>query len=100
MDKIVSSFNDSILYQNDGSGNYTPIYVRYPDTYTVTQVVIGFDIFDNSINMEVYTIIPGTLPSPCPTNIIRPSNYSDVPGPAINLYLAENVPLVYYNKNV
>jgi hypothetical protein len=98
--KKVSSFNDSILYQNNGSGNYTPIYVRYPDTYTVSQVVIGYDIYDNSINMDVYTIVPGTLPPPCPTTIIRPSNYSGVPGPAINLYLDENVPLVYYNKNV
>lgn len=98
--KAVSSFNDTILYRNDGSGNYTPIYVKYPDTYTVSQVVIGYDIYDNPINMEVYTIVPGTLPAPCPTTIFRPSNYSGVPGPAINLYLDENVPLIYYNKNV
>lgn len=98
--KVSSLGGITTLYQNDGSGNYTPIYVKYPDTYTVSQQLIGYDIYDNSINMDVYTIVPGTLPSPCPTNIIRPSIYSGVPGPAINLYLDENVPLVYYNKNV
>jgi hypothetical protein len=50
--------------------------------------------------MDVYTIIPGTLPAPCPNNIKIPSTSSGVSGHAVNLYLDENVPLVYYNKNV
>jgi hypothetical protein len=95
-----SKFNNTILYQNDGSGNYSEIIVKYPDTYSISQVVIGRDAYDNSINMDVYTIIPGKLPAPCPTLIYRPSYYSDVPGRNTNLYLDENVPLVYYNTNV
>jgi hypothetical protein len=98
--KEVASYNDTILYQNDGSGNYTTIIVKFPNKYAVSQQVIGFDIFENPIYMDVYTIIPGNLPAPCPTNIIRPSIYSGVPGPSVNLFLDENVPLVYYNKNV
>jgi hypothetical protein len=98
--KAVSSYNDTILYQNDGSGNYSPVLIKYPDTYTVSQQVIGYDIYDNSINIDVYTIVPGILPPPCPTNFTRPSSSSGVPGPAINLYLDNNVPLVYYNTNV
>jgi len=98
--KEVASYNDTILYQNDGSGNYTTILVKYPNKYTVSQQVIGYDIFENPIYMDVYNIVPGNLPTPCPTNIKRPSIYSGVPGPAINLYLDDKVPLVYYNKNV
>lgn len=98
--KEVASYNNTILYQNDGSGNYTTILVKYPNTYVVSQQVIGYDIYDNSINMDVYTIVPGKLADPCPTNFKTPSTSSGVPGPAINLYLDEKVPLVYYNKNV
>lgn len=98
--KAVTSFRDTILYQNDGSGNYTTVLVKYPDTYTVSQQVIGYDIYDNSINMDVYSIVPGTLPPPCPTKFNTPSTSSGVPGRTINLYLDEDVPLVYYNKNV
>jgi hypothetical protein len=98
--KAVTSFRDTILYQNDGSGNYSAVLVKYPDTYTVSQQVIGYDIYDNSINMDVYSIVPGTLPPSCPTKFNTPSTSSGVPGRTINLYLDEDVPLVYYNKNV
>jgi hypothetical protein len=94
-----NSFTDTILYQNDGSGNYFPFVVKYPDTYNTVQVVIGFDIFDNPRYMDVYTIVPGELPTPCPTNIPIPTSSSGVPGPIINLYLDDTVPLVYYNNN-
>jgi len=94
-----NSFNNTILYQNDNSGNYIPIIVKYPDTYTVSQELAFYDLNDNPIYRDVYTIIPGKLPSPCPTNFNTPSSSSNVPGPIINLYLDENVPLVYYNTN-
>jgi len=98
--KEVASYNNTILYQNDGSGNYTTILVKYPNKYTVSQQVIGFDIFENPIYMDVYNIVPGNLPDPCPTKFNVPSTSSGVPGPAINLYLDDKVPKVYYNKNV
>ena len=98
--KAVSSFRDTILYQDDGSGNYTTILVKYPNTFTVSQIVVGSDINDNPIYKDVYSIVPGKLPEPCPTNFNTPSTSSGVPGPAINLYLDDTVPLVYYNKNV
>jgi hypothetical protein len=94
-----NAFNDTILYQNDGSGNYIPFVVKYPNTYTITQQLIGYDVFENPRYMDVYTIVPGILPTPCPTNIPIPTSSSGVPGPIINLYLDDTVPLVYYNKN-
>lgn len=93
-------FNDTLLYQNDGSGNYYTIVVKYPDTYTTSQVFIGLDPFDNPKYMDVYNIIPGQRLTPCPDNFPTPTSSCDVPGRIINLYNDTNVPLVYYNKNV
>jgi len=94
----MSKYNDTILYQNDGSGNFYQIVVKYPDRYTVSQVVVGYDIYDNSINIDVYNIIPGKRAVPCPTKINVPTSSSNVPGPPMNLYNDTNVPLVYYNN--
>jgi hypothetical protein len=94
------AYNNTILYQNDGEGNYIPFVVKFPDTYTTTQIVVGYDVFGNPRYADAYTIVPGTLPAPCPTNIPVPTSSSDVPGPVMNLYLDDTVPLVYYNKNV
>lgn len=94
------AYNNTILYQNDGSGNFTPLVVKYPDTYTTIQVVVGYDVFGNPRYADAYAIVPGTLPAPCPTNIPVPTSSSNVPGPVMNLYLDDTVPLVYYNKNV
>jgi len=98
--KSDGKFNDTILYQNDGSGNFYTIVVKYPDTYSTAKVLIGFDPFDNPKYMDVYSIIPGQRLRPCPDNFPTPSSSSDVPGPVMNLYYDTNVPLVYYNKNV
>jgi hypothetical protein len=95
-----NSFNDTILYENDGSGNFVPIVVKYPDTYEETQVIVSYDVFNNPRYAIQYVIIKGTLPDPCPTNIPIPTSSSGVPGPIMNLHLDDTVPLVYYNKNV
>jgi hypothetical protein len=92
-------FNNTILYQNDGSGNYTTIVVKYPDTYSTAKVFIGYDPFENPKYMDVYNIIPGQRLKPCPDNFPTPTSSCDVPGPIMNLYNDTNVPLVYYNKN-
>uniref|UniRef100_A0A6C0B3K2 Uncharacterized protein n=1 Tax=viral metagenome TaxID=1070528 RepID=A0A6C0B3K2_9ZZZZ len=93
-------FNDTILYQDDGSGNFITIVVKYPDTYSTSKVIVGFDPFENPKYIDVYNIIPGQRLRPCPDNFPIPTSSSDVPGPIINLYNDTNVPLIYYNKNV
>lgn len=90
-------FNDTILYQKDASGNYYTIVVKYPDTYTKSQVIIGYDQLDNPKYLDVYNIIPGQRLTPCPDNFPTPTSSSGVPGPIINLRYDSNVPLVYYN---
>lgn len=95
-----SIYNDVILYQNDGSGNYYQIVVKYPDTYSVSQSIIGYDINDNPVYMDVYNVIPGRRAAPCTKTILTPTSSSGVPGPIMDLYLDETVPLVYYNTNV
>lgn len=98
--KSDGKFNDTILYQNDGSGNFQTIVVKYPDTYSTTKVIVGFDPFENPKYIDVYSIIPGQRLTPCPDNFPTPTSSCDVPGPIMNLYYDINVPLVYYNKNV
>uniref|UniRef100_A0A6C0B6P0 Uncharacterized protein n=1 Tax=viral metagenome TaxID=1070528 RepID=A0A6C0B6P0_9ZZZZ len=92
-------FNNTILYQSDASGNVTTIVVKYPDTYSVSQVIAGYDPFDNPRYIDVYNIIPGRRLQPCPDNYPTPTSSSGVPGPIMNLYYDANVPLVYYNTN-
>jgi hypothetical protein len=98
--KSKNSYNNIILYQNDGSGNYFPIVVKWPDTYTISQSIIGYDVNENPIYMDVYNIIPGQRLRPCPSNIPTLSSSCGVPGPITTLYLDETVPLIYYNTNV
>jgi len=97
--KSNGKFNDTILYQNDGSGNYTTIVVKYPDTYTTTQIMIGVDSLNNPIYMDVYNVTPGQNVTICPNNFPTPTSSSGVPGRIMNLYYDDKVPLVYYNTN-
>jgi len=97
--KSNGKFNDTILYQNDGSGNYTTIVVKYPDTYTTNRVFLRYDSTNTPIYIDVYNVIPGQRLTPCPDNLPTPTSSSGVPGRIMNLYNDDNVPLVYYNTN-
>jgi hypothetical protein len=95
----LKSFANKILYNHDGSGNYTPVVVKYPDTYTVVKTQIDTTSENTPVYSIQYIIVPGTLPPACNPNVPTPSTSSGVPGPAVNLYLDENVPLYNYASN-
>lgn len=95
------SFANTVLYDYDGSGSYMPIVIKYPDTYTVVKRLIDTTPEDTPVYAIKHVIIPGTLPEPeCNANFSMPSSSSGVPGPIVNLYLDENVPLYNYASNV
>jgi len=93
------SYTDTILYNIDGSGNYKRVVVKYPDTYTVVKTVIDTTIEDEPIYSIENVIIPGTLPEKCGANLLTPTSSSGVPGPVMNLYFDDNVPLYNYSTN-
>jgi len=95
----LKSFADTILYSHDGSGNYSQVVVKYPDTYTETKTQIDKTSEGEPVYSVQYTIVPGTLPAACNPNFLTPSSSSGVPGPIVNLYLDENVPLYNYASN-
>jgi hypothetical protein len=93
------SFADTILYNYDGSGNYETVVVKYPDTYTIVKTQIDKTSENEPVYAVEHVIIPGTLPAPCNENFPLASSSSGVPGPIVNLYLDENVPLYNYASN-
>lgn len=72
---------------------FTPIVVRYPDSYT--------SHIDPMTNITIYEIVPnGRLCVPDTNQIIyTPTSSSDVPGPVELLYLDPSVPLYNYATN-
>jgi hypothetical protein len=93
------SFADTILYNYDGSGNYETVVVKYPDTYTIVKTQIDNTSENEPVYAVEHVIVPGTLPAACNENFPLPSSSSGVPGPIVNLYLDENVPLYNYASN-
>lgn len=86
-----ASYNDIVLQQQtinpDKTISYSQIIVKYPDYYSVT--------YDPSQG-TIYTIIPnGRL---CQQDLLiqTPTSSSNVPGPAMNLFYDNNVPLYNY----
>ena len=93
------SYSSTVLNQFDTSGNYTKIIVNYPDTYTVSLLPIGIDIYGNIVNIPIYNVVKGTLPENLECSIPKPTSSSDVPGPITDLYLDNKVPLYNYATN-
>jgi hypothetical protein len=93
------AFTTTILQQIDEYGTLTQIIVKYPDTYTVTRRIVGNDRDQQPIYVTTYNVIPGRINTCYNDNLVRStSSSSDVPGPAIDLYLDESVPLYNYGK--
>lgn len=90
------SYNDIILSQMDFSGNFTQLVVKYPDTYTTSQVFYGRDFKDNPLYFPQYTIVKGSAPMCNEDSIPQPTSASGVPGPVMYLVKDNNVPLYNY----
>jgi len=72
---------------------FTPIVVRYPDSYT--------SYIDPMTNITIYEIVPnGRLCVPDTNKMVyTPTSSSGVPGPVQSLYLDPSVPLYNYAIN-
>jgi len=90
------SYNDIILNQMDLCGNFNQVVVKYPDTYTTSQVFYGKDYNDNPLYFPQYTIVKGSIPI-CNEDLLpQPTSASGVPGPVMYLVKDNNVPLYNY----
>jgi hypothetical protein len=90
------SYNDIFLKQMDFSGNFTQIVVKYPDTYTTSQVFYGRDINENPLYFTQYTIIKGSVKDCDVDSFPQPTTASGVPGPVMYLVKDNKVPLYNY----
>lgn len=89
-------YADTILQEMDASGIYRTIVVKYPDTYTSSQVSLGNDALGQPMYTTLYTVVKGAAETCDPDLVEIPTSSSDIPGPVINLYKDKSVPLYNY----